>query len=794
MQPVITLIFIIISFNIFSQQENYKQNIRGVVIDEDTDAPLIGASIILLNTSPIIGATSDINGKFFIENIPVGRINLQFSFIGYGTVTLNNLMLNSGKEMVLSIKLKEQIIVGEEIIIRANNRKDRALNEMATVSARSFSVEETEKYAGSLGDPSRMVANYAGVMSVNDSRNDIIIRGNTPSGLLWRLDDIEIPNPNHFGSLGSTGGPISMLNNNLLSNSDFFTSAWPAQYGNAISGVFDLNLRSGNDQKHEFTGQIGFNGFELGAEGPIKKGKSSYMISYRYSTLSVFNKIGFNIGVGQAVPQYQDLTFKVDIHTKKAGRFTVFGIGGTSFIKLYDSEKNEDDGDAAYSLGGYDTDFGSDMGVIGLSHQYFFNEKTRLKTSISVYGTKVTTMVDSLQFDSDNNVIPNSNAPYYRGDMRESKFAFAMSLKRKINNKNFVSFGFTLNHFNINYVDSATFSTTKFITLTDINGSMNLLKSYAQFKHKFSDKITLNTGIYSQYLNLNNSTSIEPRLGLRYNFTNTQSVNIGFGLHSQTQVRTAYFYQTQLQNGEYINTNKNLDFTYSSQFVLGYNYLFTENIRLKVETYYQHLYNIPVKESFGEYSLINSGDDFFVWLEDSLVNKGTGNNYGIEFTFEQFLYKGLYYLVTASVFESKYKGYDNIERNTAWNGNYVFNALIGYELKAGKHGILGINLKSTYAGGKRYVPIDLEESKKQYKTVYFWDEAYEHKYANYFRIDTRISYKLNGKKINQEWALDLQNITNNKNIFRQVYNKQTQSLTTDYQTGFFPMFMYRINF
>lgn len=142
---------------------------------------------------------------------------------------------------------------------------------MATVSARSFTVEETSRYAGSLNDPSRMAANYAGVSSTSDARNDIIIRGNSPLGVLWRLNGMEIPNPNHFGSLGTTGGPVSILNNNLLDKSDFLTGAFPAEYGNALAGVFDLQMRSGNNEKTEFLGQVGFNGFELGAEGPIGK-------------------------------------------------------------------------------------------------------------------------------------------------------------------------------------------------------------------------------------------------------------------------------------------------------------------------------------------------------------------------------------------------------------------------------------------------------------------------------------------------------------------------------------------
>jgi hypothetical protein len=306
---VLFLVIGILSIKTYSQQESYKQNIRGVILDDDTEVPLPGASVILLNTNPIIGTISDTNGRFIIKNVPVGRISLKISFIGYEEIVLSNLPLSSGKELVLSIKLKEKVFLTNEVVVKAYGRKDKPINEMATVSARSFTTEETERFAGSLGDPARMVSNYAGVVAVNDSRNDIIIRGNSPAGLLWVLDGVEIPNPNHFGSLGSTGGPISIINNGLLANSDFFTSAWPAQYGNAVSGVFDLRLRSGNNEKHEFLGQVGFNGFEFGAEGPLKKGKASYLVSYRYSTLAVFHAIGFDIGTGEAVPQYQDLTF-----------------------------------------------------------------------------------------------------------------------------------------------------------------------------------------------------------------------------------------------------------------------------------------------------------------------------------------------------------------------------------------------------------------------------------------------------------------------------------------------------
>ncbi|PIP55042.1 MAG: TonB-dependent receptor, partial [Bacteroidetes bacterium CG23_combo_of_CG06-09_8_20_14_all_32_9] len=331
--------FYVLIPNVSSQ--NFVQNIRGVVIDKQSQSPMPDVNIMVLNSSPVIGTTTDINGKFVLSKIHIGRVGVQFSFIGYNQIVINNLVLTSGKELILNISMEETVNVLKDITIISQRDKENPLNKMATVSARSFSIDETNRYAGTIGDPSRMAANFAGVSIAGDSRNDIIIRGNSPTGLLWRLDGINIPNPNHFGSLGTTGGPVSILNNNLLDNSDFMTGAFPAEYGNALSGAFDLRLRTGNNEDSEFMGQIGFNGFELGAEGPFcKNRKGSYLVNYRYSTLGVMEAFGIKFGYS-SIPQYQDISFKVDIPTTgtKYGRFTLFGIGGLSNIALLDKNK-----------------------------------------------------------------------------------------------------------------------------------------------------------------------------------------------------------------------------------------------------------------------------------------------------------------------------------------------------------------------------------------------------------------------------------------------------------------------
>ena len=259
-----------------------EQTVRGIVIDQQSKRGVAHAFVFIEGRTE--GAVTDSNGTFVIYKVPVGRITVQVSHIGYEPLRLFNIVVESGKETILNPELIEKLNVTQKEIVISGRREKLTSQQMATVSAVEFSAEDSRRYAGSRNDVARMASNFAGVNSVNDGRNDIIIRGNSPLGLLWRLEGVDIPNPNHFGSLGATGGPVSMLNNNVIGQSAFYTGAFPAQFGNATAGAFDLSLRKGNDNRHEFTGQIGFNGLELGAEGPFnKKSKASYIVYYRYS-------------------------------------------------------------------------------------------------------------------------------------------------------------------------------------------------------------------------------------------------------------------------------------------------------------------------------------------------------------------------------------------------------------------------------------------------------------------------------------------------------------------------------
>jgi hypothetical protein len=788
---VLTTFLLIAGLTLFAEApSNHSQTIRGKVMDAVTGYPLPGAHVILLESDPMIATTTDLNGSFALLHISVGRQSVEISYVGYTKRVYNNLLLNSGKEVFVEAYLEESVINLSEISITEKVRKDKTINEMALVSARTFSVEETERYAGSLGDPARMVANFAGVMTQNDSRNDIIIRGNSPMGVQWRIEGIEVPNPNHFGAQGTTGGPVSMVNNNLLANSDFLTGAFPAEFGNATAGVFDLNLRSGNTHKTEFVGQIGFNGFELGAEGPAFKlqsgQKASYLANFRYSTLEVMDKLGFDAGTGTAIPEYKDFTFLADIPGTKMGRFKVFGLWGTSMIRL--GRDLSDTAANQYNLRGTATDFGSDLAVIGASHTHFFNENTRIKSTLSWQQFSSMTVFDSARNDA--------FVPIFRGNQTENKLSFSSQLLRKLSaDANFL-LGVVADRYDINFQDSIrSREHGKFITQTDAAGNLMLYRVYGQWQQKLGSRITANAGLHLQYVEMNNELSPEPRLGISWQASERSSLNAGFGVHSQLQPKAMYFFHTYLPaTDSYQRTNQSVKMTRSNHYVLGYQLLVNSNFRFKTETYYQHLYNIPVREASPEFSMINAGDFFALPQVDSLVSKGKGRNMGIEFTFERFLNDGWYMLATASLFDSEYTGFDEVWRNTAFNGNYVLNLLGGYEFQVGKNSSLTLDLKTVWAGGKRFIPVDFDESLAKGEEVRDWSRSFEQRYDDYFRTDLRFGFRINHRKFSQEWALDLQNITGYRSIFLESYDPLENEVYQIYQQGFMPMFLYRIQF
>jgi hypothetical protein len=788
MRNTILFIFFLFGANILhAQNAGFTQIVKGFVLDEQSGNVLQNITVALEGaTTQVI---TDEKGYFKLLNVPIGRQTIKVTAIGYEDAFLQNIEVTSSKEVVLEIRLKEKVKKLDDVLVSSGKSKNRALNEAAVVSARQLSTDEAFRYAGTRNDPSRMAQNFAGVSGSNDGRNDIIIRGNSPAGVLWRMDGIDIPNPNHFSTLGSTGGPVSILNINTLKNSDFLTSAFPAQYGNAISGVFDLKLRNGNNEKTEYLGQMGFNGFELGIEGPFSKSsKASYFVDYRYSLVAALQSIGLKFGTGSATPYYQDATFKINIPTSKAGTFSLFGLGGESHIRFTPESQGKDNLYSSNDGSVRDRNFESLTGVVGLAHTYFFNAGTSGKLLLAVSGFAATyneDIVDSIK--------PLNRAFYKKNE--QTKYSLGYLFNKKFDAQNQLSMGFNADinklQLRFDYIKDGDSVLTNFVNNKE---TATLYRSFVNFGHRFSDKLSTNLGVYFQHFGLNNSQSIEPRWNLKYQMTTTQTISMGIGLHSQLQPLEVYFYQSKNAIGQTVQTNFNLDMVKSWHGVLSYDFNLSKYFRLKTEVYGQWITNAAVEKAGSSFSMLNSGADFGFPDKTNLVNNGKGYNYGFELTLERFLHDGLYYLFTTSLFQSQYKGSDNIWRNTAFNTNYVVNALGGKEFKLNAKTTFGIDTKITITGGQRYTPFDIAASQSAGYVVYKENLAYEEQQQAYLRWDIKFSYTRNLKKVTQKWYIDLQNFTGRENVYIRTLNPKTGAVSQINQIGFFPNINYQITF
>jgi hypothetical protein len=775
------------------QAQKVVQTIKGTVIDKQSKVTLPGATVYISNTNPVQGTVTDENGDFRIGNVETGRLQLCVRYMGYEPLCVDNLNLTSGKELVLNIEIQEAVTNINEVVVKAGQNKSNAVNTMSTISSRTFSIEESQRYAGARNDVARMALNYAGVSAGNDATNEIIIRGNSPNGLLWQLEGVEISNPNHFGFMGATGGPVGMLNNNTLSNSDFLTSAFAAEYGNAVSGVFDLRLREGNHDKHEFLGQVGFNGFEFGAEGPIsKKNNASYLVNYRYSTLGLFHLMGISVGTGSAIPEYQDISFKVVSKLGK-GKISLFGLAGKSAINLLYSEMDSSDLENFYSTEGLDVYNKNRQGVVGLNYFRRLNEKTYAEITLSADGLQNREKVDTVLNG------PESVRLFELTDYNQQNYAVNLNLSSKFNSRMSSRFGGEVRSIHFSLRDSVYLSEYgSFFNRYNDKGVTMLLRAFAEFNLRLSEKLTLNTGVQAMSLTLNPQWSIEPRVALKYKAFENHILSVGYGKHSKILPMFVYFRRLDLNENEYSQPNKELDMVKADHIVASWDWQINSFTRVKVEGYYQHLYNAAIGTNPGSFSMLNN-NSFQFSIPDTMVNGGTGENLGLEFTLERFMNKGFYYLVTTSVFDSKYKGSDGIKRSTAFDGGYVFNSLAGKEFKLrGKHenkkNFITADIKLTAAGGQRYTPVNLEESILKGETVYDEQRAYSEKFKDYFRLDIRLAYRKDSRKFSQEFAFDVQNITNRSNPLYMQYDPKTGNTEFVNQLGIFPMMQYRIVF
>ena len=650
MKHVISIFLLFQSILAFPQSA--QQTVSGNIIDAQSETPLIGATIQLVIDGEINAAISDLDGNFKLEKIAVGRQAFIVQYLGYETVNIPNVEVTSGKQVFLSIEMEESLIQLEELVIKAEADKDKSINEMATISSRQFSMEEVNRFSGGRSDVARLAGNFAGVSTADDSRNDIVIRGNSPTGLLWRLEGIPIPSPNHFSTVGTTGGPVSALNTNLLKNSDFLTSAFPSEYGNALSGVFDLGFRSGNKDDIEYTFQVGaITGVEAMIEGPISKdNNSSFLVAGRYSFLGIAQAIGMEIGTN-AVPNYQDLSFKLDLGKSPLGNFTIFGIGGVSDIEFLREEVDEKD---LFSADDEDARANSHFGVLGLRHNILLNNHSYIRTVIGL-------SANGVEFSRDRYYNENEpsefRSPFVKSDDQQRRISLSSYYNNKVSSQLTVRGGFLIErvHGSLAF-DSAEFGDDinndgifDLVEIYNFEDHTTLIQPFLQGQYKLNANWTINAGAHGLYYDLNKQSVLEPRAGINYQMTPKHKVSLGYGLHHQTQPIPIQIASKVVDN-QVTNPNLGLEFSKSHQYVFAHDYKINHSWRSKIELYHQSISNVPVDKDSSPFSILNVGADFgFPIDKNDLINEGTGTNRGIEFTLEKFFNDGYYLLATGSI-------------------------------------------------------------------------------------------------------------------------------------------------
>lgn len=756
------------------------QTLRGTVKEQGGSRPIAYVTVVLSGNGYTTGCTTDSLGNFILTHVPAGRYDLKFSFIGYESVIVKELLVGNGKETFVEVEMCENSMTLGEVIVRPRINKQEPINNMA-LGGRMLSVEEAGRYAGALDDPARLVSSFAGVTQ-NVGNNGIVVRGNAPKFLQWRMEGVEIPNPNHFADVTSFGGGgFTALSKQVLGNSDFFTGAFPAEYSNALSGVFDMHMRRGNSANHEYTVQIGSLGVEAASEGPFKKGYGgSYLFNYRYSTLSL---LSFLLPEDADGTNYQDLSFNIFLPAEKAGIFSIWGVG---LIDRSGTTPEPDRIKWQYEQDMQNQKVKQYMGAAGIKHKICVGEGVSLQSTFATTVNSIDMHTELLGNDDrllPKNIVHNTYLNFVASSDFQKRFSRVHTNRTGIR--------WTGLQYDLMFAD-ATENLGNLISIADESGFSSLVNIYSESMLDLGNRVKMNIGIAGQWFTLNDRFTVEPRLSVKWKFAPRQSFSFAYGMHSRLEMLNYYF--TKDNRNKMIN--KDLDFTKAHHLSLGYDLSLSENLYLRIESYFQWLYDVPVVPG-STFAMLNlqGNEDWFI--ADRLVNTGSAMNYGIDITFEKYMSRKFYYMATASLYNSKYRTSDDATWfNSRYNRHFTVNLLAGKEwiLGRNKQNILGLNGKLTVQGGDRYSPIAIESSLLQQDAIYDESKPYACRFSPMVLAHLTVSYQINRRKVSHEFAAKLINITGFKDYYGHRYNFRNNKVEAECEANIVPNVSYKISF
>jgi hypothetical protein len=757
--------------------QTLTQSVSGKITDRLTGLPLEAASLELTGIDTVIAGVSSSDGSFSLV-ATVGRYKLSATFTGYRTFH-DEVLVIAGKANLFKITLSPAETVLQAVEVQSQVTGDEV------PGLQSLSIEKTLRVPANFFDPVRVITAYPAVVAANDQANGIIVRGNSPNGLLWRLNGLDIVNPNHLSNAGTLsdrptgyGGGVNILSAQMLDRTDFFMGFIPAQYGNALSGVIDMKTREGSKSKKQYTAQASLIGLDLSAETPIGgSGQHSLVANYRYSTVGLLSAIGVNFGDEEI--RFQDFSLASDFNQKNGGKVTVFGIWGTSnndFEKTDTSEwKEEKDmyriNYQARTYGGgvtYTVPLGS--GKLSAGAAYSSSRQERLAQP-SKFNAPFARLILVDDYNAETSILSTQ----VRYDFRAGKkVALGVGVVADYNN----------NFLEVTKVTGCLFC--QFPDSRKIEGDADglLLQPFATVDYSISPMVNLSAGLRYVHYTYNDKAGTEPRVVLNLKPGTTSSFDVGYSLTSQMQLPVTYLTAD--------NPNE-LELTKSHHVDAGYSQHLTERLKIRTGVFYQNLFDVPVEgDPTSSFSMLNYLDGF---IPDNLVSKGTGENYGVDATIEKYFYTSTYILLSAGYYESTYKGADGVKRDTRFNGNYTFSTVYGKEwTKPAKNRTIGLNTRLLYLGGMRESDVNVIGSQASGETVYSSADPFNNKLDDYFRIDLRLSFRKNKPNYTRTFAIDIQNLTSQQNVAFNYYDQRQGKVITKYQLGIIPVLVYRIDF
>ncbi|MCE7067219.1 TonB-dependent receptor [Dyadobacter sp. CY326] len=767
----ILLVFLFCSISSFAQ--TYTSTIRGNVKDADTGLPLANASLTVSGTGQ--GINTDASGEFRFNALPVGRYVLSVSFLGYESLTIPEILLESGKENVQQIRLH---MAGKQL----NEATVAASRPISVNSIQAITIEQTLRYAATYMDPARVATSFPGVAAANDQANGLVIRGNSPNSMQWRLEGVEIVNPNHLSNAGtfsdrptSTGGGVNILSTQLLGTSYFLLGPFPAQYGNVTGGILDMQLRNGNNEKTEFTAQASLLGLDFAAEGPLSKNsKASYLINYRYSFTGLLGAVGVKFG-GEDI-RFQDLSFNLNFPTAKGGKFTIFGMGGVS-SNAFEPEK--DTAAWAFYKDGQNIIYKNKIGAAGVTYDQPLGSKASLRTVFVASGLNTTReafVVDpktlARRDQIGNDALSNSKASF------NSTFSYRFNARHRLKAGIFLT--------------GQEFDVPPSLWIGDVK--LWIIEPFANWSYQLAQSVTTEIGLHVMISKLHETDAktsflLEPRAAVKWQVTDSQQLTLSYGLHSQMQSPNVY---TSIYGNTNIQRNMHLTPTRSHHIVLGYQRTFNNSNSLKIEAYLQNQFDVPIGTDLRiQYSAVNLIEEKPYVRFD---NTGSARTYGLEASFQKFLTNDFYMLASGSLYDASYVDLDGIRRASRFNGRHTFSLTAGKELKSAKESLWGINAKILWIGGFRDMPIDEAYSRILKYTIYENQGSYSVKMKDYFRPDIRIYWKKSKSRYSRTLALDLQNVSGTKNEAYRYFDVRQDKVVMQNQLGLIPVLSYRWEF